>query len=193
MQSVSSRIWTRVAVSISYDDNDYTTGTSKYLMNLVSSLIYSSTSMSLRISLFLNTTVYYDWSLLNNRDIRDKYTLTLRNKFNALQISETPTPNNEYENIVNAHLETAAECIATKQRAKPKVPWETLAVRKKHADIKTTSLCNRRNPTNINALKLEKAQNEHTYITYIYMWFVNEYFLSHIIFKWTRAHLSACC
>ena len=26
MQSVSSRIWTRVAVSISYDDNNYTTG-----------------------------------------------------------------------------------------------------------------------------------------------------------------------
>ena len=28
MQSVSSRIWTRVAVSISYDDNHYTMGTS---------------------------------------------------------------------------------------------------------------------------------------------------------------------
>ena len=28
MQSVSSKIWTRVAVSISYDDNNYTTGTS---------------------------------------------------------------------------------------------------------------------------------------------------------------------
>ena len=27
MQSVSSRIWTRVAVAISYDDNHYTTGT----------------------------------------------------------------------------------------------------------------------------------------------------------------------
>ena len=27
MQSVSSRFWTRVAVSISYDDNHYTTGT----------------------------------------------------------------------------------------------------------------------------------------------------------------------
>ena len=26
MQSVLSRIWTRVAVSISYDDNHYTTG-----------------------------------------------------------------------------------------------------------------------------------------------------------------------
>ena len=29
MQSVSSRIWTRVAVSISYDVNHYTTGTPK--------------------------------------------------------------------------------------------------------------------------------------------------------------------
>ena len=41
------------------------------------------------------TTVYYDWSLLNNRDIR--YTLTLRNKSDALQeISETPILNNNY-------------------------------------------------------------------------------------------------
>ena len=28
MQSVSSKIWTRTAVFISYGDNDYTTGTS---------------------------------------------------------------------------------------------------------------------------------------------------------------------
>ena len=28
MQSVSSRIWTRIVVSNSYDDNHYTTGTS---------------------------------------------------------------------------------------------------------------------------------------------------------------------
>ena len=37
MQSVSSKIWTHVAVSISYDDNDYTTGTSDFMgrsMNL---------------------------------------------------------------------------------------------------------------------------------------------------------------
>ena len=41
---------------------------------------------------------------LKNRDIRDKHMLTLRNKFNALQeISETPTPNDEHKNFVNAH------------------------------------------------------------------------------------------
>ena len=49
--------------------------------------------------------LHYDWSLPNNKDIRDKYTLTLRNKFNALQeISETPILNDEYENFVNAHI-----------------------------------------------------------------------------------------
>ena len=54
--------------------------------------------------------------------LRDNYTLTPRKKFDALQeISETPTPNDEYENF-NAHLEAAAEYIPTKQRAKSRVP-----------------------------------------------------------------------
>ena len=30
-------------------------------------------------------TVHYDWALLDNRDIRDKYALAQRNKFDALQ------------------------------------------------------------------------------------------------------------
>ena len=34
MQSFSSRIWTRVTVSISYDDNNYTTGTSLHHRHL---------------------------------------------------------------------------------------------------------------------------------------------------------------
>ena len=70
------------------------------------------------------------------------------------------TPNDEYENFVNAHLEAAAKHIPTKHRTKSRVPWETLAVREKHADVKTASKCNRKNPTNANALKLKKAQNE---------------------------------
>ena len=66
----------------------------------------------------ITTTVHYDWPLLNNKVISHKYTLTLRNKFDALQeISESPTANDEYENFVNAHLEAAAECMPTKQRA----------------------------------------------------------------------------
>ena len=45
--------------------------------------------------------------------------ITLRNKFDALQeISETLTPNDKYENFVNAHMEAVAECILTKLRTK---------------------------------------------------------------------------
>ena len=53
--------------------------------------------------------------MINNRCISDKYSLTLRNKFNSLQeISKSLTLNNEYENFVNAHIEEAAECNPTK-------------------------------------------------------------------------------
>ena len=124
-------------------------------------IVTIKTQLSLRRNTARTTTVHYDRSLLNNWVIRDKYTLTLRNKFDALQERwETRTSNDEYENFVNVGLEAAAECIPPKQRVKPRVPSETLAVRKKHADRKTASKFNGRNPNNINALKLKKAQNE---------------------------------
>ena len=107
------------------------------------------------------TTVHYDWALLNNKDIKVEYTLYLRNKYNTQQEqTKTHTPNEEYENFVNAQLEAAAEFIPTKQRTKYRVPWETLAVKEKRADVKIASKCNRKNPTNTNALKFKKAQNE---------------------------------
>ena len=102
------------------------------------------------------TTIHYDWALINNKDIS-----LLRNKFDALQKkTEILTPNDEYENYVNAHLEEAAKYIPTKQRTKSRVPWETLAVREKRANVKLASKSNRKNQTNTNALKLKKAQNE---------------------------------
>ena len=81
------------------------------------------------------TTAQYDWFLLKNRDISDKYTISLRNKFNALQISEILTPNDVYENFVNTHMEVAAECLPTKLRTKHRVPWETFAVKKKNVTM----------------------------------------------------------
>ena len=37
-------------------------------------------------------TKHYDWALLNNRDIKDKYVLELRNRFEALQKTGKRTP-----------------------------------------------------------------------------------------------------
>ena len=71
-------------------------------------------------------------------DIWDKYVLELRNRFETLQEkTEKDTPNDEYENFVNAHLEAAEKCIPTKPRTKHRIPWETLAVREKRAHVKT--------------------------------------------------------
>ena len=102
----------------------------------------------IHLSLCRNTTqrtktTHYDWSLPNNRNIWNRYTIRQRNKFFALQeISETLAPNDEYENFVHANMEAAVECILNKQRAKHRVPWETLTVRKKRDNVKTVSLCN---------------------------------------------------
>ena len=86
------------------------------------------------------TTKHHDWALLNNRDIRDKYALELRNRFETLQEkAEKGTPNDEYENFVEAHLEAASKYTPTKPRTKYRVPWEMSAVREKRALVKTAS------------------------------------------------------
>ena len=103
------------------------------------------------------TTKHYEWALLNNRDIRDKYVLELRNRFETLQEkTEKGTPNDEYENFVNAHLEAAGKCVPKKPWTKYRVPWETLAVREKRTHVETASKSYRKNPTNTNAWKLKK-------------------------------------
>ena len=85
----------------------------------------------------------------------------MRNRFETLQENtENGTPNDEYENFVNAHLEAAANFIPTKHGTRYRVPSETLTVREKRADVKTASKCYRKNPTNTNALKIKKVQNE---------------------------------
>ena len=123
------------------------------------------------------TTKHYEWALLNNRDIRDKYVLKLRNRFGkTTKKTEKNTPNNEYESFVNAHLEAAAKCIPTKLKTKYRVPWETLAVREKRSLVKTASRNYRKKNSNTNALKLKKGTlsiNIYIYIytyTYIYIY-----------------------
>ena len=46
MQSVSSRIWTRIAVSISCDDNHYTTDTKSYLYIFIKYIWFVNTFLN---------------------------------------------------------------------------------------------------------------------------------------------------
>ena len=48
MQPVSSRIWTRIAVSISYDDNHYSMGTSIYSMGTYGLMFFNKDSFGIK-------------------------------------------------------------------------------------------------------------------------------------------------
>ena len=99
------------------------------------------------------------WHINYFRLFNAKSSLYIRNRFETLQEkTEKVTPNDEYENFVEAHLEAASKCIPTKPRTKYRVLWETSEVREKRALVKTASKSYRKNPTNTNARKLEKAQ-----------------------------------
>ena len=51
-------------------------------------------------------------------------------------------------------MEAAAVCIPIKS----KVPWESLAVRKKRDNMKKASLCDKRNQRNADPQKLKKPE-----------------------------------
>ena len=173
-QKREGKLWTYMYANNSKAQIDYILINKKWKNSAMNCEAYSSfkgvssdhriVTAKIRLSLRENakrtaTTKHYDWALLNNRDIRDKYVLELRNRFETLQEkTEKSTPNDEYENFVNAHLEAAAKCIPTKLITKYRVPWETLAVREKRALVKTAFKTYRKKPTNTNARKLKTAQ-----------------------------------
>ena len=166
-QKREGKLWTYTYANNSKAQIDYVFINRKWKNSAMNCEAYSSfegvssdhqiVTAKLRLSLRKNatrtaTTKHYDWALLNNREIRDKYALELRNRFETLQEkTEKSTPNDEYENFVEAHLEAASKCIPTKPRTKYSVPWETLAVREKCALVKTASKSYQKNPTNTNA------------------------------------------
>ena len=141
-QKREGKLWTYTYVNNSKAQIDYVFINKKWKNSAINCEAYSSfegvssdhriVTAKIRLRLRKNatrtaTTKHYDWALLNNKDIRD--VLELRNRFETLQgKTEKGTPNDEYENFINAHLEAAAKCIPTKSRTKHRVPWETLAV-----------------------------------------------------------------
>ena len=150
------KLWTNAYTNMAKTKIDYNLINKKWINSALNCEAYSSFkgastdhqifTAKIRLSLRRNATrttktAHYDWSRLNNRDISNEYTITLRNKFNALQeISEILIPNDEYENFVNVLIGAAARCIPIKSTSKHRVPWETLAVRKKRDFGKTASL-----------------------------------------------------
>ena len=117
-QKREGKLWTYTYANNSKAQIDYVFINKKWKNSTMNCEAYSSfevvssnhwiVTAKIQLSLWKNatrtaTTKNYDWALLNNRDIRDKYVLELRNRFETLQEkTEKGTPNDEYENFVNA-------------------------------------------------------------------------------------------
>ena len=59
----------------------------------------------------------YYWSVLKNKEIKDNYTIELKNRFESLRI-ENETSTETYENLIQANKETAKELIPKKSKTK---------------------------------------------------------------------------
>ena len=99
-QKREGKLWTYTYANNSKAQIDYVFINRKWKNSAMNCEAYSSSegvssdhrivTAKLRLSLRKNatrtaTTKHYDWALLNNRDIRDKYALLLRNRFETLQ------------------------------------------------------------------------------------------------------------
>ena len=170
-QKREGKLWTYTYANNTKAQIDYVLINKKWKNSALNCEAYSSfegvttdhriVSAKIRLSLRKNakrtaTTKHYDWALLNNKDIRDKYVLELRNRFETLQ--EKTEKVHQTTNTKISYLEAAAKYIPTKIKTKYRVPWETLAVREKRALVKTASKNYRKKPTNTNAFKLKTAQ-----------------------------------
>ena len=124
-QKREGKLWTYTYANNSKAQIDYIFINKKWKNSAMNCEVYSSfegvssdhriVTAKLRLSPRKNatrtaTTKHYDWALLNNRDIRNKYVLELRNRFETLQEkTEKGTPKDEYDNFVEAHLEPATK------------------------------------------------------------------------------------
>ena len=94
------KLWTYTYANNTKAQIDYVLINKKWKNSAMNCEAYSSfegvstdhriVTAKIRLSLRKNakrtaTTKHYDWALLNNRDIRDKYVLELRNRFETLQ------------------------------------------------------------------------------------------------------------
>ena len=100
----------------------------------------------------------FDWKQLSsNADIRNKFIITLQNRFSQLQNEDNDNinPNNTCNNFMNAYKQAAEGCIPLKHKTKHKVPWENEIVEQKMlANLKNKT------PTSTNIRNYRKARQE---------------------------------
>ena len=124
-------------------------------------------SIKLRLSLRANKTyksknVNYNWALLmRDENVREAYTIEVKNRYQVLQnLNEEMSANMMYENIIQAHNESAKQHIPIRKRQIKGNAWETIEVCDKRRSLHEAYEVNRKNPNSTNRLRLENEKIE---------------------------------
>ena len=85
-----------------------------------------------------NTKTTYNWEhLINNEDLQNQFSTSLRNRYNILQHEDTNgSAKNAYHNFVKPHKETAEMLIPHEEKVKGKVSWEDEIIIEKRKQLK---------------------------------------------------------
>ncbi|XP_071958787.1 uncharacterized protein [Antedon mediterranea] len=106
-----------------------------------------------------NPPPYYWKSLIHDGNNLVRFTIELRNRFDALHDeSVIDNPDTTYENFVKAHWEAASNCILLKPKKRKRVPWETQAIQDQRERIKRSATRKNGNPTPQNISKFNREK-----------------------------------
>ena len=102
----------------------------------------------------------YDWSFLRrDKDLSDKFSLELKNRYSVLQFDNPDADNNNlYLNFESAFRDAAKECIPLKPIVKRKFPWENEAIEEKRNQLKSLSSQKTALPTSKDIMLIKKAK-----------------------------------
>ena len=114
----------------------------------------------------LNTSPPYLWkSLVHDRNVRDRYTIQVRNRFDILETENiVDDPNTTYENFIKAHQEAASSCVPLKPKKRKRVPWESQAIQDQREKIRSSAARKNDKPTPQNVTKFNREKQKMTRI-----------------------------
>ena len=126
--------------------------------------------LSLRMCKTRSKTVNYDWSALKNEEIQRKYTVAVRNRYEALCSNEQSVTETAitYENFIKANTEVAEKIIPKKKIHRKKHLSEQPGIIASREKVKEAfaSYQVQSNPENLEILKREKDKLQSIYDTY---------------------------
>ena len=121
-------------------------------------IVAAKIKLSLRTNKSVSQRTNYLWSALKEKDLKDLYTVTIRNTYESLCM-DNETISETYANLVRVNEETAEELLPKKKRKREKVSDDPRVVKvRKETQSASERYCQK--PTEHNRKKMQMCKNK---------------------------------